>query len=132
MPAARLLELTRESPAHAGPGRIPPRPAPARSQKERRQQRLGGGKENSLGVVQPATAAAHMPAESEIVTFLREAGLTKYCPMFLREEIDLAGAALRQQRSAPLRLPRLWPHVTDTPPCAALPVLSSAAPFKRR
>ena len=126
MPAARLLELTRESPAHAGPGRIPPRPAPARSQKERRQQRLGGGKENSLGVVQPATAAAHMPAESEIVTFLREAGLTKYCPMFLREEIDLDGA------SWSLPAARLCGRTPLTRYRAPVCRLCSASPVERR
>ena len=111
MPAARLLELTRQ-PAGAAERSEPHRPAPpARSQKEQRQQRLGGGKENSLGVHQApaATAAAHMPAESEIVTFLREAGLTKYCPMFLREEIDLAGATLSKLQRSTAKLQHLWP-----------------------
>ena len=99
MPAARLLELARGVDAGDGgmpvsktvrqprqPGALGPRRKPI----DRRQQLLGSGKENVVDGT--ATAAAHMPTDSAIVTWLRQAGLSKYCPIFLREEIDLEGA----------------------------------------
>ena len=96
MPAARLLELTRGADNGAGgedarksaqqPGALSSRPKP----KGQRQRWLGSGKENAIDGT--ATAAVHMPTESAIVTWLRQAGLSKYCPIFLREEIDLDGA----------------------------------------
>ena len=96
MPAARLLELTRGVDAGDGgmpvskavrqPGALRPRKKPI----DQPQQLLGSGKENVVDGT--ATAAAHMPTDSAIVTWLRQAGLAKYCPIFLREEIDLDGA----------------------------------------
>ena len=99
MPAARLLELARG--VNAGDGAMPVRQivrqpgglgglGPRRKTKDQRQQLLGSGKENVVDST--ATGAAHMPIDSAIVTWLRQAGLAKYCPIFLREEIDLDGA----------------------------------------
>ena len=96
MPAARLLELARG--VNAGDSEMPVsnivrQPGglgPRKKLKDQRQQLLGSGKENVVDGT--ATAAAHMPIDSAIVTWLRQAGLAKYCPIFLREEIDLDGA----------------------------------------
>ena len=111
MPAARLLELTRCGAGAGGPAasktaRQPDPQASRKKPREHLQQRLASGKENALGVI-PATAAAHMPTDSAIVTWLRQAGLAKYCPIFLREEIDLEGATPRSICVFCLRLQRL-------------------------
>ena len=95
MPAARLVELTRgldpDPAVVSAPGKTgQPVAVGPRKPNEQRQRRLGSGKENVADGT--ATAAAHMPNESAIVTWLRQAGLAKYCPVFLREEIDLDGA----------------------------------------
>lgn len=106
MSAARLLELIRGG--DAGPGgvfagetvRQSSEVAPRRVRRDQPQWPLGSGKENM--VAPTATTAAHMPTDSAIVTWLRKAGLAKYCPIFVREEIDLDGVCHRPSRMLPL------------------------------
>ena len=112
MPAARLVELTRgldPDPAVVSiPGKTVRQPVAVgpRKPKDQRQRCLGSGKENVADGT--ATAAAHMPTDSAIVTWLRQAGLAKYCPVFLREEIDLDGASSSVVQSCLWLAKRIW------------------------
>ena len=67
-------------------------------QKPAKQIRRSTGKEQATAAAaaaaQPATTAVVLPNKSQIIEWLRAAGLTKYCPLFLREEIDVQALRL--------------------------------------
>ena len=82
MPTARLLELIREGGSERGGGAAAaaaPRGGPRDRSQERGKENLAAGAPPPAGA--PALGRAQMPKESAIVTWLREAGLTKFCPV---------------------------------------------------
>ena len=82
MPTARLLELIREGGSERGGGAAAaaaPRGGPRDRPQERGKENLAAGGPPTAGA--PALGRAQMPKESAIVSWLREAGLTKFCPV---------------------------------------------------